>query len=179
MQGSVLRLCLKIERLNLSQPIVALKLSDGIVRETSHTLRLPSKPGTAVALAAAGEQSDVAAGYRPPSHILVPEQMTAVAMESESELRRSGGFELIFPVAGTANKYLKFFDGPRPLERMLANSATANRDKAAPGGSGAWRSGPEKRSSRRWGALKCRKGHDTKDHRRASSVSPVRDLQIV
>lgn len=51
--------------------------------------------------------------------------MAAVAMESEGELRRSGGFDLIFPLAGTANKYLKFFDGPRPLERMLAATSSS------------------------------------------------------
>eukprot|EP00752_Nemacystus_decipiens_P009213 g8229.t1 len=109
---------------------------------------------------------------------LSADEMSAVAMDSENELRRSGGFELIFPVAGTASKYLKFFDGPRPLERMLANSALA-RDKAAPGGARAWRGGLEKRGSRRGEAQKCRKGQDGKAHRRASSVSPVRRLNDV
>lgn len=106
------------------------------------------------------------------------QQMSAVAMDSENELRRSGGFELIFPVAGTANKYLKFFDGPRPLERMLANSALA-RDKAAPGGARTWRGGLEKRGSRKGEAQNCRKGQDSKAHRRASSVSPVRELHAI
>ncbi|CAM9200114.1 unnamed protein product [Ectocarpus fasciculatus] len=53
------------------------------------------------------------------------EEMSAVVAESESEFGRSGGFELIFPVARTANKYLKFFDGPRPLERLLAAASAA------------------------------------------------------
>lgn len=102
--------------------------------------------------------------------------MAAVAVDSESELRRSGGFELIFPVPGTANKYLKFFDGPRPLERMLASSAIA-RDKTTPGGGRAWRSGLEKHGSRRGGAQNCQKGPDSKGYRRASTVSPVRELK--
>lgn len=104
--------------------------------------------------------------------------MSAVALDSESELRRSGGFELIFPVASTANKYLKFFDGPRPLERMLVNSALA-RDKAALGGARTWRSGLEKRGSLRGGAQNCRKDHDSKGHRRASSISPIRELKAM
>lgn len=105
--------------------------------------------------------------------------MAAVAKDSESELRRSGGFELIFPVAGTANKYLKFFDGPRPLERMLANSALA-REKAAPGGARALRSGVEKRdSSGRGSAQNFRKGQGSKGYGRAASVSPVRELKAI
>eukprot|EP00903_Cladosiphon_okamuranus_P011769 g11063.t1 len=106
------------------------------------------------------------------------DEMAAVAVNSESELRRSGGFELIFPVAGTANKYLKFFDGPRPLERMLADAALA-RDKAASGGASALRrSGLEKHSTRRAGGQSCRTGRDSKVHRRASSVSSVRELKV-
>ena len=104
--------------------------------------------------------------------------MSAVAMESESELRRAGGFELIFPVAGTASKYLKFFDGPRPLERMLANSALA-REKAASGGAHGWRGGLEKRGGRRGDTQNLRKSRDTKAHRRASSVSPIRELNAI
>lgn len=46
--------------------------------------------------------------------------MTAIATESASELRRSGGFELIFPVRSTAHKYFRFFEGPRPRERIVA-----------------------------------------------------------
>lgn len=56
--------------------------------------------------------------------------MSAVATESARELRRSGGFELIFPVAGTAHKYLKFFEGPRPLERMLATTPASSAQPA-------------------------------------------------
>ncbi|CAM9736852.1 unnamed protein product [Ascophyllum nodosum] len=47
------------------------------------------------------------------------EEVAAVSAESASEMRRSGGFRMIFPMRGTAHKYFKFFDGPRPLERML------------------------------------------------------------
>lgn len=102
-----------------------------------------------------------------------PRQMAAVTLDSESELRRSGGFELIFPVAGTANKYLKFFDGPRPLERTLANAAFA-RDKAASGGASALRGGLEECRAGRTGGQRCRKGRDSNVHRRASSVDPIR-----
>lgn len=48
--------------------------------------------------------------------------MAAIAAESASELKRSGGFELIFPVGDTAQNYFRFFDNARPLERMLAAS---------------------------------------------------------
>lgn len=51
--------------------------------------------------------------------------MAAVAAESASELSRSGGFELIFPVGRAATKYFQFFDDScRPLERMLAASSS-------------------------------------------------------
>lgn len=104
--------------------------------------------------------------------------MTAVTLDSENELRRSGGFELIFPVASTANKYLKFFDGPRPLERMLANSNHGGGDaasgKAALNGVRAWR------GSRRGATAKTgRNGRGNQGQGCASSVSPVRDLKVL
>lgn len=103
--------------------------------------------------------------------------MSAVAADSESELRRSGKFELIFPVPGTAHKYLKFFDGPRPLERMLLANSTikSGTDKAAltGGGVSSWRGGSvERRGGRNGAAKKGRKG------RLHESVSPVRELQF-
>lgn len=52
------------------------------------------------------------------------EQVTAIAAESASELCRSGGFKLIFPVGNSSHKFLRFFDDPRPLERMLAAANT-------------------------------------------------------
>ena len=55
-------------------------------------------------------------------------------MESESELRSTESFELIFPVAPMASKYLKFFDDSLPLERKLANSALARDKSSAPRG---------------------------------------------
>ncbi len=109
--------------------------------------------------------------------------MSAVAADSESELRRSGNFERIFPVAGTAHKYLKFFEGPRPLERMLADSAAAAAaatDKAPlVGGRGRTRrcGSVEKRDGRRGIARKCRNGR-FHGEQASASVSPVRDLQF-
>lgn len=107
--------------------------------------------------------------------------MSAVAVDSENELRRSGGFELIFPVASTANKYFKFFDGPRPLERMLANSThvgDAASGKTALKGVRAWRSGVEKRGSRR-AAKAGRNGRVSQGQGCASSASPVRELEAL
>lgn len=106
--------------------------------------------------------------------------MAAVAAESASELRRSGGFKLIFPVPGTAHKYLKFFDGPRPLERMLAPACGPS---VPPGDRGeinasrrSWKGvggGDRRRDNRRVGTVhgKRRVGREAE---RASSVSPVR-----
>lgn len=105
--------------------------------------------------------------------------MAAVAMDSENELRRSGGFELIFPVAATANKYFRFFDGPRPLERMLAKSNHGGIDAAASGktvlrGVRAWRGSVEKQGRKAGG-----NGRRGRRQERASSVSTVRELEVL
>ncbi|CAM9216516.1 unnamed protein product, partial [Ectocarpus sp. 13 AM-2016] len=93
------------------------------------------------------------------------EEMSAVVAESERELGRSGGFELIFPVARTANKYLKFFDGPRPFERLLAAASAArspHKGTREARGKAALKGMRYGRDSRKNGG---RKGGDAREHR--------------
>lgn len=65
--------------------------------------------------------------FRSSLNISNDHQMATIAAESMSELKRSGGFELIFPVGDSAHKYFRFFDEPRPLERMVAALDTGPR----------------------------------------------------
>ncbi|CBN78071.1 conserved unknown protein [Ectocarpus siliculosus] len=93
------------------------------------------------------------------------EEMSAVVAESERELGRAGGFELIFPVARTANKYLKFFDGPRPFERLLAAASAAtspHKGTREARGKAALKGMRYGRDSRKNGG---RKGGDDQEHR--------------